>query len=185
MGTQGRPPQSVARGGCYVCGSRDGERVFDHVPGSWVYPSREVPEPWPVAPVCRRCHDLREPADLALRSFVTTTIASCRGGSDRWRDWIESPPRAVRDGVDTLVRALHCVLYGECAPEATTIVSADPPPGHGLAGAVDVFDVGPDFRVEHVRTRLSDRWRITYFDLVSFHVVTCPPLSDALRSMSA
>jgi hypothetical protein len=175
MSVPGRSPQGTWRDSCYVCGG-DGTRR-ERVPSAWLYVSSDGPADWPTAPICRRCVGEREAGDSALRAFVATCVAA---GGDAQASWAETP-RAVRDGIDRLVRGLHHVLLGECAPAATTVVMAQPPAGE-LAGA-EAFDVGADFRVLHASVRLHHRWRITFFGAVTFYVVTCPPLSDALRTI--
>jgi hypothetical protein len=83
------------------------------------------------------------------------------------------------------VRALHAVLLGECVPTATTLVTSEPPAGGLGTGSIDVYEIGSDFRAEHAMVRSHHRWRITFFGAVAFHVVTCPPLSEALRFAAA
>jgi hypothetical protein len=181
MSALGRKPVA-SRDHCYVCGRLDRDAVLDPVPAAWTYTGGEPPARWPTAPLCARCRDEREPGDRALRAFVATRIAS---GTDAG-GWSDGPPRLVRDGLDRLVRALHTVLLGECVPTATTLVMGDPATGAlGAGHAIDVYDIGPDFRVEHAVVRSHHRWRITYCGAVAFHVVTCPPLSEALRSAAA
>ena len=180
MSTVGRKPVG-ARDHCYVCGRVDRAAVLDRVPAAWTYSASEPPALWPSAPLCPRCRGECEASDRALRAFVATRIAA---GSDSG-GWSDAPPRLVRDGLDRLVRALHAVLLDECVPTATTLVMGDPPAGGLGTGAIDVHEIGPDFRVEHAVVRSHHRWRITFFGAVAFHVVTCPPLSEALRSAAA
>jgi hypothetical protein len=168
-----------AREACYLCGAC--ERVTpDRVPASWVYTQPGEPADWPTAPLCEQCRDGRASADEALRSFVVDRLGATGVAADV--SWLDAPPRLVRDGIDKLVRGLHRVLHGESAPAATTVVSGG---ALTLGGPIEVFEFGGDFRVEHVAHRLHHRWRITYFGAVTFHVVICPPLHDALQSVSS
>jgi hypothetical protein len=179
MSTVGRKPVG-SRDHCYVCGRVDRAAVLDPVPATWTY-TGEPPARWPSAPLCPRCRDERDAGDRALRGFVAARVAT---GVDAG-GWSDAPPRLVRDGLDHLIRALHAALLGECVPGATTLVMGDPPAGGLGTGVIDAYDIGPDFRVEHAVVRSHHRWRVTFFGAVAFHVVTCPPLSEALRSAAA
>jgi hypothetical protein len=184
MSTEGRKPVG-AREHCYVCGRLDRASVLDPVPAMWTYAAGEPPARWPTAALCPRCRGDHDAGDRALRGFVASRIAAGSASGLDGGGWSEAPPRAVRDGLDHLVRALHAVLLGECVPTATTLVTAEAPSGGLGAGPIDAYEIGPDFRVEHAVVRSHHRWRITFFGAVEFHVVTCPPLSEALRFAAA
>jgi len=177
--------RSAEREACYLCGGRR-DLVADPVPAPWLY-ARSPPAAWPTAALCRRCLREREPADRALRDYVAAEI-------ERWSPSpIASapPPRPVRDAIDKLVRGLHRIVHGAAAPPGTTLWlverSAPPLPAPEAPGVpaarASVYDLGADFHVDHAAVRIHHHWYVTYFGVVSFHAVTCPPLSDALATL--
>ncbi len=147
---------------CYYCGERRAI-TRDHVPGRWLAPRLDV-EPWPTAPLCRRCKRATEVADAELRRLIVAGDAPAT----------ERSKRMIGRALDKLARGLQWIHDGSrVSDDALSLWEhRTGPTPFAFAGRTSVaaFSHGPDFTWATGADRFGSRWHVSFLGRVHFAI---------------